>query len=99
MLEEPWGPFDPSSTARMCLRGYNWVKNRPRSLSGLILMISEASETQLKQIFGLVWHVTDNNNIVVWTGGPLNLSNPVCMSFMGYNRVKHWHKSHFRDKF
>ena len=64
MVEEPWGPFDPSSTARMCLRGYNWVKNRPRSLSGLILMISEASETQLKQIFGLVWHVTDNNNIV-----------------------------------
>ena len=29
MVKVPLGHFYPSSTARMCVRGYNWMKNRP----------------------------------------------------------------------
>ena len=32
MVEGPADHFDPSSTARMCFRGYNLVKHRPTSL-------------------------------------------------------------------
>ena len=51
MVEEPWGQFDPSSTARMCLRVHNWVKRGLEVFSGLILMISGGSRDLIEADF------------------------------------------------
>ena len=49
MVEGPEGHFDPSITPRMCFKVYNLMKR----FSGLILIIFEAPETQLKLFLGL----------------------------------------------
>ena len=67
--------------------------------SDLILMISEVPENQLKHILGLVLHITENINMVIWTGGPLDLSITASMCFRWYKWVKHWPTSHFWAKF
>ena len=90
MLEEPLCHFHPSSTARMCVGGCNWVNPEAlKPFSGIILMISKAPETQSKQILGRYGLQLTTTRVLVWTGGLLDLSSAVCMCFRGYNGGQH----------
>ena len=64
------------------ITGWN---NGPESILSLILMVSEASENQLKVFLGLVWPIPDSISMVRWLGGHLNPCSTLEMCFGMYN--------------
>ena len=57
----------------MSFRGNYLLKNGgPEDFLGLIFLVSEAPETQLKVFLGLIGPSPDSINMVWWPGGHLN---------------------------
>ena len=65
-------PFNPFSILGMCLVGIIGVNSGQEAFLGLILLVSEAPESQLKVFFGLIWPSPDSIKKVGWPGGHLN---------------------------
>ena len=63
---------------------------------GLILLVSEASGSQLKVFLGLIWPTPDSINLVGWPGVHLNPFCTLGMSFGGNNWIKQGFGSLFR---
>ena len=57
------------------------MKHGPESFSGLILMVSEDIESQVKVFWGLLWFMIDNIKIVGRPGGHLNSSSALAICF------------------
>ena len=66
-----WGHLNPFSILGMCLVGIIGVNSGQEAFLGLILLVSEAPESQLKVFFGLIWPSPDSIKKVGWPGGHL----------------------------
>ena len=53
-------------------------------------MISEAPETQLKEVLGLVWPITDNINAAVGPVGHFEPSSAARICFQYFNSNDKW---------
>ena len=60
----------------------------PEAFLGLILLVSEAPESQLKVFFGFIWPTPDSINMVGWPWGHLNHSSIPGMCLVGITLVK-----------
>ena len=78
-----WGHLNPFSILGMCLVGIIGVTSGQEAFLGLILLVSEAPESQLKVFFGWIWPTPDSINIVGWLGGHLIPYNTLGMCLEG----------------
>ena len=67
IVEWPGGQLNPFSNLGMCLVVITGRNSSPEGFLCLILLVSEAPETQLKDLSWWVWHKTDGINMVGWT--------------------------------
>ena len=84
MVGLPGSHLNPCNIQGMCFGGkIIGCNSGPGAFLGLILLVSEAPESQLKVFFWWIWPILDSINMVGWPWGPLSPSSIPGMCLVG----------------